>query len=93
MVTVILVLVVVVFPGLFEVVVVFVDPTTVPALHFSPSATTILLTVTVTEVQDFRGTPPPKFYPFELALSNFIQTRREGAYVSEMRCCRFWPCR
>jgi hypothetical protein len=60
MVTVILVLVVVVFPGLFEVVVVFVDPTTVPALHFSPSATTILLTVTVTEVQDFRDTPPPE---------------------------------
>jgi hypothetical protein len=59
MVTVILV-VVVVFPGLFEVVVVVVDPVTVPALHFSPSATTILLTVTVTEVQDFRGTPPPE---------------------------------
>jgi hypothetical protein len=50
MVTVILVLVVVVFPGLFEVVVVVVDPVTVPALHSSHSATTILLTVTVTEV-------------------------------------------
>ena len=47
MVTVILV-VVVVFPGLFEVVVVVIDPVTVPAVHFSPSATTILLTVTVT---------------------------------------------
>ncbi len=56
MVTVILV-VVVVFPELFEVVVV-VDPVTVPAVHSSPSATTILLTVTVTEVQDFGGTPP-----------------------------------
>ncbi len=56
MVTVILV-VVGVFPGLFEVVVV-VDPVTVPAVHSSPSATTILLTVTVTEVQDFGGTPP-----------------------------------
>ncbi len=56
MVTVILV-VVIVFPGLFEVVVV-VDPVTVPAVHSSPSATTILLTVTVTEVQDFGGTPP-----------------------------------
>ncbi len=59
MVTVILV-VVVVFPGLFEVVVVVVDPVTVPFLQFSPSATTILLTVTVTEVQDFMGTPPPE---------------------------------
>ncbi len=56
MVTVILV-VVVVFPGFFEVVVVL-DPVTVPAVHSSPSTTTILLTVTVTEVQDFGGTPP-----------------------------------
>ncbi len=56
MVTVILV-VVIVFPGLFEVVVV-VNPVTVPAVHSSPSTTTILLTVTVTEVQDFGGTPP-----------------------------------
>ncbi len=56
MVTVILV-VVVVFPGLFEVVVV-VDPITIPAVHSSPGATTILLMVTVTEVQDFGGTPP-----------------------------------
>ena len=60
MVTVILVLVVVVFPGLFEGVVVIVDPVTVPALHFSPSATTILSTATVTEVHDFGGTPPSK---------------------------------
>jgi hypothetical protein len=59
MVTVILV-VAVVFPGLFEVVVVVVDPVTVPALHFSPSATTILSMVTVTEVHDFGGTPPSK---------------------------------
>jgi hypothetical protein len=58
MVTVILVLVVVVFPGLFEVVVVVVDPVTVLALHSSPSATTILSTVTVTEVHDFGDTPP-----------------------------------
>ncbi len=58
MVTVILV-VVVVFPGLFENVVV-VDPVTVPAAHSSPSATTILLTVTVKEVQVFGGTPPSK---------------------------------
>ncbi len=56
MVTVILV-VVVVFPGLFEVVVV-IDPVTLPDVHSSPSAMTILLTVTVTEVQDFGGTPP-----------------------------------
>ncbi len=56
MVTVILV-VVVVFPGIFEVVGVN-DTVTVPAVHSSPSATTILLTVTVTEVQDFGGTPP-----------------------------------
>ncbi len=56
MVTVILI-VVIVFPGLFEVVVV-VDLVTVPAVHSSPSATTILSTVTVTEVQDFGGTPP-----------------------------------
>jgi hypothetical protein len=56
MVTVILV-VVVVFPGLFEVVVV-VNPVTVPAIHSSPSATTFLSTVTVTEVQDFGGIPP-----------------------------------
>ncbi len=56
MVTVILV-VVVVFPGLFEVVVV-VDPATIPAIHSSPSARTILLMVTVTKVQDFGGTPP-----------------------------------
>ncbi len=61
MVTVILILVVVVFPGLlFEVVVVVVDPVTVPVLYFSPSATAILLTVTVTEVHDFGGTPPSK---------------------------------
>ncbi len=39
MVTVILV-VVIVFPGLFEVVVV-VDPVTVPTVHSSPSATTL----------------------------------------------------
>ncbi len=58
MVTVILV-VVAVFPGHFEVVVV-VDPDTVSAVHSSPSATTILSTVTVTEVQDYGGTPPSK---------------------------------
>ncbi len=61
MVTVILV-VVVVFPGLFEVVVV-INPVTVPAVHSSPSTTTILSTVTVTEVQDFGGTPPSEI-PF-----------------------------
>ena len=55
MVTVILV-VVVVFPGLFEDVVI-VDPDTVPTVH-SPSATTILSTVTVTEVHDYGGMPP-----------------------------------
>jgi hypothetical protein len=54
MVTVILI-VVVVFPGLFEVVVV-VDSVTVPTVHPSPSTTTILSLVTVTEVHDFGGT-------------------------------------
>ncbi len=58
MVTAILVMVVV-FPGLFEVVVV-VDPVTVPAVHTSPSTTTILSMVTVTEVHDFGGTAPSK---------------------------------
>ncbi len=53
----VIVVVVVVFPGLIEVVVVVVDPVTVPTVHSSPSATTILSTVTVTEVHDFGGTP------------------------------------
>ncbi len=66
MVTVILV-VVVVFPGLFEVVVV-IDLVTVPAIHSSPSATTILLTVTVTEVQDFGGTPPSEIPSIQTGL-------------------------
>jgi hypothetical protein len=56
MVTVILV-VVVVFPGLFDVAVV-VDPDTFPTVHSSPSATTILSTVIVTEVHDYGGIPP-----------------------------------
>ncbi len=55
----VILVVVVVFRGLFEVVVV-VDPVTVPAVHSSPSAMTILSMVTVTEVQDFGGTPPSK---------------------------------
>ncbi len=66
MVTVILV-VVVVFPGLFEVVVV-VDPVSVPAIHSSPSATTILSMVTVTEVQDFGGTPPSEIPSIQTGL-------------------------
>ncbi len=66
MVTVILI-VVVVFPGLFEVVVI-VDPVTVPVVHSSPSATTILLTVTVTEVQDFGGTPPSEIPSIQTGL-------------------------
>ncbi len=66
MVTVILV-VAVVFPGLFEVVVI-VDPVTLPAVHSSPSATTILLTVTVTEVQDFGGTPPSEIPSIQTGL-------------------------
>ncbi len=66
MVTVILV-VVVVFPGLFEVVVV-VDPVTVPAIHSSPSPMTILSMVTVTEVQDFGRTPPSKIPSIQTGL-------------------------
>jgi hypothetical protein len=86
--------VVVVFPGLFEVVVVVIDPVTVPALHFSPSATTILSTVTVTEVHDFGGTLlHPKFHPFELTVNEFIRTRREGAYESKICYCHFRQCR
>ena len=88
MVTVILV-VVVVFPILFEVVDV-VDPVTVPIVHSSPSAMTILSTVTtLTEVHDFGGTP--LFHPFELAVSEFIRTRREGAYESKYVVAVFGP--
>ncbi len=67
MVTVILV-VVIVFPGIFEVVVA-VDPVTVPAVHPSSSTMTILSMVTVTEVHDFGGTAPSKIPS--------IRTRRE----------------
>ncbi len=59
--------VVIVFPGFFEVVVV-IDSVTVPAVHSSPSTTTILLTVTVTEVQDFGGTPPSKIQSIRTGL-------------------------
>jgi hypothetical protein len=78
-----------VFPILFDVVDV-VDPVTVPIVHSSPSAITILSTVTTgTEVHDLGGTP--LFHPFELAVSEFIRTRREGAYESEYVVAIFGP--